>query len=139
MVCTLLNWTALHSNACLHIASADTTVHTTITHTFLLHFSCFYLLVSYPFFFFSFLFLFFSFILIFPPPLSLFKLSSFCFFPKICKNHIIKGDHVIVAISEDSVNVLEEHSSAIELVVEAAKKENKMYNRISSLTDSKGE
>lgn len=51
----------------------------------------------------------------------------------------MKGDHVIVSISEDSVNVLEEHSAARELVVEAVKKENKMYNRIESLTDSGGE
>ena len=50
----------------------------------------------------------------------------------------MKGDHVIVSISEDSVNVLEEHSTARELVVEAVKKENKMYNRIESLTDSGG-
>lgn len=50
----------------------------------------------------------------------------------------MKGDHVIVSISEDSVNVLEEHSSARELAVEAVKKENKMYNRIESLTDSGG-
>ena len=46
---------------------------------------------------------------------------------------------MIVAISEDSVNVLEEYSSAKELVVEAVKKENKMYNRINSLRDSGGE
>ena len=54
------------------------------------------------------------------------------------QNHIVKGDQIIVSSSEDSLNVLEEHSSAIELVVEPSKKESKMYNSLHSITDSEG-
>jgi hypothetical protein len=51
----------------------------------------------------------------------------------------VKDDQVIVSVSEDSVNVLEEHSSAQELLAVTSTKENKMYNSVNSLTDSEGE
>jgi hypothetical protein len=51
----------------------------------------------------------------------------------------VKDDQVIVSVSEDSVNVLEEHSSAQKLLAVTSTKENKMYNNVNSLTGSEGE
>ena len=51
-----------------------------------------------------------------------------------------KDDHIIVSVTEDSVNVLEEYSSAEELIVESSDKDrnNKMYNVVKSLSGSEG-
>ena len=56
------------------------------------------------------------------------------------QNKIVKDDHIIVSVTEDSVNVLEEYSSAEELIVESSDKDrnNKMYNVVKSLSGSEG-
>jgi hypothetical protein len=61
------------------------------------------------------------------------RVNYFC-----VQNQIVKEDQVIVSVSEDSVNVLEEHSSAQELQSVTSTKENKMYNSVNSLTGSEG-
>lgn len=50
----------------------------------------------------------------------------------------MKDDKVIVSVSEDSVDVLKEHSSAQELIADTSTKESKMYNSVNSLTGSEG-
>ena len=56
------------------------------------------------------------------------------------QNKIVKDDHIIVSVTEDSLNVLEEYSSAEELIVESSDKDrnNKMYNVVKSLSGSEG-
>ena len=58
----------------------------------------------------------------------------------LLQNEIRKDDHIIVSVSEDPFNVLEEHSSAVELKVEISEKDknNKMYNTIRSTDGTEG-
>ena len=56
------------------------------------------------------------------------------------QNKIIKDDHIIVSVNEDSTNVPEEYSSAEELIIESSEKDrnNKMYNVVKSPSGSEG-